>query len=52
MTVIRLLTEGGTPLLAIQRYAPMCNLLIRVMLNTEPSTVATERQTNNKEALN
>lgn len=45
MSMIRLLTVGGTPFDAMHKYAPMCSLLTRVMLNTEPSTVATETRT-------
>lgn len=41
MSMMRLLTDGGTPLEAMQRYGPMCNRFTLLILNTLPSTVAT-----------
>lgn len=41
MSMIRLLIEGGTPLDAIQRYAPMCNRDTFVIVNVSPSTTLT-----------
>ena len=35
--MILLLTDGGTPLEAMQRYGPMCSLFTLVMLNVLPS---------------
>lgn len=37
LTLMRLLTVGGTPLDAMQRYAPMSNRLIRFNSSTVPS---------------
>lgn len=39
ISIILLLTVGGTPLDAMQRYAPMCSRFTLVMLNTAPSTL-------------
>lgn len=46
MSIILLLTVGGTPLDAMHRYAPICKRLTRVMLNTEPSMLVTENHIN------
>ena len=37
MSMIRLLTDGGTPLEAMHKYGPMCSRFTRVMLKTLPS---------------
>jgi len=39
--VMRLLTVGGTPLEAMQRYEPMCCLVTRWKVSVELSTTAT-----------
>lgn len=39
VSIILLLTEGGTPLEAMQRYGPMWSRLTRDMLNVAPSTL-------------
>jgi len=38
---MRLLTVGGTPLEAMQRYEPMCCLVTRWKVSVELSTTAT-----------
>jgi hypothetical protein len=45
MSMILLLTVGGTPLDAMQRYAPICSRFTLVMLNTEPSTLVAAMET-------
>jgi hypothetical protein len=47
MSVILLLTVGGTPFDAMHRYAPICRRFTLVMLNTGPSTLVTESKSNN-----
>ena len=42
MSMILLLTVGGTPLVAMQKYAPICSRFTLVMLNTGPSMLGTE----------
>jgi hypothetical protein len=42
MSMILLLTVGGTPFVAMQRYAPICSRFTLVMLNTGPSMLDTE----------
>lgn len=44
-SIIRLLTEGGTPLDAMHKYGPMCCLFTRVKFSNEPSATATETET-------
>jgi hypothetical protein len=46
MSMILLLTVGGTPFDAMHRYAPICRRLTLVMLKTDPSTLdaAMEKQ--------
>lgn len=41
MRTIRLLTVGGTPLEAMQRYGPMCRRVTRVISSSGPSMLAT-----------
>lgn len=43
MSAILLLTLGGTPLDAMQRYDPMCKRFTLLMLKFGPSTVDTEK---------
>jgi hypothetical protein len=45
MSIILLLTVGGTPFVAMHRYAPICSRFTLVMLNTGPSTLGTEKYT-------
>jgi hypothetical protein len=45
ISMILLLTVGGTPLDAMQRYAPICSRFTLVMLNTEPSTLVAIMET-------
>lgn len=40
-SIMRLLTDGGTPLLAIQRYAPISALLTLVKFNVSPKSFST-----------
>jgi len=47
MSMILLLTVGGTPFDAMHRYAPICRRFTLVMLNTGPSTLATESMSEN-----
>lgn len=42
MSMILLLTVGGTPLEAMHKYAPICNLFTLDMFKVEPSAVVTE----------
>lgn len=46
MSMILLLTVGGTPFDAMHRYAPICRRLTLVMLKTGPSTLVTEIKSN------
>ena len=46
MSKILLLTVGGMPFDAMHRYAPICRRFTLVMLNTGPSTLATESMSN------
>lgn len=41
INITRLLTVGGTPFEAMQRYALICNLFTRDMVNVGPSTLKT-----------
>lgn len=41
MSIILLLTVGGTPLEAMQRYAPMWSRFTLVMFNVDPLTLDT-----------
>lgn len=50
LTLTRLDTVGGTPLLAIHKYAPMSSLEILAISNTSPSHSDTENQNFNKKA--
>lgn len=43
--IMRLLTDGGTPLDAMHKYAPMWKRLIRVRFRTGPSTLCTVTHT-------
>lgn len=42
INIMRLLTEGGIPLDAMQRYGPICCLLTRVIFKIGPSKLDTE----------
>lgn len=42
MSIIRLLTDGGTPFEAIHKYGPICKRLTRVIFSSGPSTLRTE----------
>lgn len=42
ISMILLLTDGGTPLVAMQRYEPMCSRFTLVILKRAPSTFITE----------
>lgn len=46
MRTIRLLTVGGTPFEAIQRYGPICRRLTCVISSSGPSMLATAATTN------
>lgn len=41
MSIIRLLTEGGTPLEAMHKYDPICERVTFVIVKLAPSTLLT-----------